>query len=107
MMSNSSPRGERRDDDLEASAAQPAIGPPPQTRQPVEAGFATAITHYAVSPAVAADGGKITQDRRGSPDLTQLPEPITKGDDDKQQHTDQRGHENHGRAHRRALVDLA
>ncbi len=50
--------------DLQAAATQPAVGPPPQAGQPIEAGFPTPVTHYTVAPPVPADGGHIAQDRR-------------------------------------------
>jgi hypothetical protein len=51
---------------------------------------------------MATHGGNVTQDRGCATDLPELPEPIRQCDDDKEQHADQRDHEQHGRAHRQA-----
>src|ERR1700737_1876738 len=55
--------------DFQAAAAQPAVGPPAQAGQPIEAGFPTPVTHYTVAPPVSANRGHITQDRRRPADL--------------------------------------
>jgi hypothetical protein len=48
-----------------------------------------------------ADSGNVAQNRSGAAHLSQLEEPIGQRDDDHEQHTDQRDHDDHERAHRR------
>src|SRR6185312_9808509 len=69
-------------DHFQPATGQPPVRPPAQAGQPIEARFPTAITHYAVAPAVASDRGHVAQDRGGATHLTQLPQPVAQRDYD-------------------------
>ena len=52
-------------DELDPASVEFAVRPQPNTGQSVEHGIASAVTDYAVAPAVSTDRWDVAHDRRG------------------------------------------